>query len=155
MLELGIILGSLLFVFVIGYLLIETIFRQIDPDFVPERKCRIAADNYLILRPMMKFFDRKNCVLFTGASDEIVSEIKKSAVDFAVLECSSANAPESGMIMNHIRATYQPSEPVAKEQGMDVFLLTDRERSLDIYYSDTMTPVVQKMLGTSFITKVS
>jgi hypothetical protein len=143
----------LLFTFAAGWFFIDRLFRLMDPVSAAGRKCRVLTNNITILHPMMKFFDPNSCVFLTGRDDEIRTELKKTAVDLAVMENRNGWSDDTNYRMNHLRAFYQPCEPVSRIAGSHVFLLSDGRRNLDIWYSDTMRPVVQKMLISSIITE--
>lgn len=154
MLEMILLLGCVAFSAGIGYLAISFLFTAMDPESAPVRKYRVAADDMVFLHQTRNYFDPKECVLFTGDENEILTEMKNTKVDFAALGSRGVN-PYADSSMNHIRASYQPVEPAANERGMHVFMLTDKARDLDIYYRDNMRPVVQKMLRSSVITKIN
>ena len=154
MLEMIIAVGSLVFCAVIGYFAIDRLFDAIDPDIVTDRKYRMAVDDVVFLHQAKKYFDPKRCVLYTGYGSEILSEMQRNGMDLAVLDGNEENPKESAA-MNHIRASFQPCEPVANDTGMHLFMLSDKARDLDIYYRDDMSPVIQQMLGNRIITKIN
>ena len=154
MLEIIIIIGSFVLIAVVCYFAIGRLFDVIDPNPANARKYRVAADDVVFLHQARKYFDPKRCVLYTGQGSEILSEMKQTKVDFAVLEGSEENPRESDT-MNHIRASFQPCEPVTSDRGMNLFMLSDKARDIDIYYRDDMSPIVQKLLGNRIITKIN
>jgi len=151
MMEALILIGGMLMSFAVGYFAIGKLFDLLEPESSPEKKYRIASDDLVVLFQMKNYFDPKECTLFTGCDSEIVSELRKTKIDFAILESNPANPQPRDVAMNHIQATYRPYEPAASNSGMHVFMLTDRTRNLDIYYRDALTPVIHKMLGNSLI----
>ena len=154
MLEGIVLLGGFAFSAALGYLAISFLFRTVSPGSSPVRKYRIAADDVIFLHQIRNFFDPKECVLFTGDETEILAEMENTNVDFAAIERrGAARCMESSM--NHIRASYLPIEPAAIEYGLHVFMLTNRARDVDIYYRDSMRPVVLDMLRSSAITKIN
>jgi hypothetical protein len=154
MLDIIIILGSFVLIATVIYFSINRLFDVIDPDYSSSRKYRIAVDNVVFLQQAKKYFDPKRCVLYTGQGSEILSEMKQTRVDLAVLEGNEGNPQESGT-MKHIRASFRPSEPLSNDRSMPLFMLTDKARDLDIYYREDMSPVVQKLLGNRIITRIN
>lgn len=150
-----ILAASFVFVLIVGYAAIEGLFCILDPDKSYSGKYRVAIEHFLMLQPILKYFDQKKCMLFTGCREEIMSELEKANVDFAIVEREPTAFVKDEKGMNHIRASYQPCEPVLDDHGRRVYLLSDKTRDLDVYYSEAMVPVVQKMLINSIITKIN
>ena len=105
MLEIIIIIGSFILIAVVCYFAIGRLFDVIDPNPANARKYRVAADDVVFLHQARKYFDPKRCVLYTGQGSEILSEMKQTKVDFAVLEGNEEN-PESA-----VRIDYDVPEP--------------------------------------------
>ena len=151
MVELLLVIGCLLFSIAGGYILIIKLFDILHEEPEPGRKYRIATDDVLFLYQLKHMIDPKECIFYTGNEADVLREMNGTAVDLAVLETRPSNPSESESL-KHIRAVYRPSEPAG---SLELFLLSDEARSVDIYYREHMDRMVSAMLGSHFITRVN
>ncbi|MBR4455372.1 MAG: hypothetical protein IKS32_04005 [Solobacterium sp.] len=153
MYEILLIIGCLLFVFVIGYWSIGRLFDLLDTETSQKRTYRVVSDDPMVLHQMKNYFDPEQCILLAGYEQEVIDELQRHAADFAILNSGRKTLPVNADQMNHIHTAVQLSDPLYTDEDIRIYMISNQLKYIDIYYRDAMEPVIREMTGNGLIQK--
>ncbi len=153
MYEILLIIGCLLFVFVIGYRSIGRLFDLLDTETSQKRTYRVVSDDPMVLHQMKNYFDPEQCILLAGYEQEVIDELQRQAADFAILNSGRKTLPVNADQMNHIHTAVQLSDPLYTDEDIRIYMISNQPKYIDIYYRDAMEPVIREMTGNGLIQK--
>ncbi len=146
----GLVLSAVLLYFAIGRLFDTIDPHRPDTTTEPEDCYQIALEDIVFVRELSRFLDPHQCQFFTGSKEEIISELHNENVDLVVLH---EDAREEEKDMHHMRVQYYASAMALQESGINIQLLRHQARTIEVYYKDRFSPIVQKMMEKGVIVR--